>query len=52
VAAAVDGHRLLFGTDATLIDPSSAFGAVAAAGLSAEAAERVAWRNAAGLFGI
>ncbi|MEU0565627.1 amidohydrolase family protein [Nonomuraea sp. NPDC005983] len=52
VVAAVDGRRLLFGTDATLIDPSSAFGAVAAAGLTGEAAERVAWRNAAELFRI
>ncbi|GAA3654100.1 hypothetical protein GCM10022224_016320 [Nonomuraea antimicrobica] len=50
VAAGVDPARLLFGTDATLIDPSSAFGAVAAAGLTAEAAELVAWRNAAELF--
>ncbi|NUW42133.1 amidohydrolase family protein [Nonomuraea rhodomycinica] len=52
VAAAVDGRRLLFGTDATLIDPSSAFGAVAAAGLAPDLAERVAWRNAAELFAL
>lgn len=52
VVAAVDVRQILFGTDATLIDPSSAFGAVAAAGLPAETAERIAWRNAAGLFGI
>ncbi|HEX4815029.1 MAG TPA: amidohydrolase family protein [Nonomuraea sp.] len=52
VAAAVDPDRLLFGTDATLIDPSSAFGAVAAAGLTGDAAERVAWRNAAALFDL
>ncbi|WP_336205662.1 amidohydrolase family protein [Nonomuraea sp. LPB2021202275-12-8] len=52
VVAAVDDRQLLFGTDATLIDPSSAFGAVAAAGLTGETAERVAWRNAAALFAI
>ncbi|MEO3800658.1 amidohydrolase family protein [Nonomuraea sp. B1E8] len=50
VVAGVDPAQLLFGTDATLIDPSSAFGAVAAAGLTGELAERVAWRNAAALF--
>ncbi|MEV1177253.1 amidohydrolase family protein [Nonomuraea sp. NPDC049784] len=52
VVAAVDPAQLLFGTDATLIDPSSAFGAVAAARLTGETAERIAWRNAAALFGI
>ncbi|GAA1756180.1 amidohydrolase family protein [Nonomuraea bangladeshensis] len=50
VAAAVDPERLLFGTDSTLIDPASAFGAVAAAGLDEETAELVAWRNAVRLF--
>ncbi|WP_326823872.1 amidohydrolase family protein [Streptosporangium sp. NBC_01756] len=50
VAAAVDPERLLFGTDSTLIDPASAFGAVAAAGLTGAAADRLAWRNAAALF--
>ncbi|MDF5753708.1 amidohydrolase family protein [Spongiactinospora sp. TRM90649] len=52
VAAEVDDRRLLFGTDSTLIDPSSAFGSVAAAGLTGATAERVAWRNAAELFGL
>ncbi|MEU6779851.1 amidohydrolase family protein [Nonomuraea angiospora] len=52
VVAAVDPAQLLFGTDATLIDPSSAFGAVAAAGLTGETAERIAWRNAAALFAL
>ena len=52
VAAKVDARQLLFGTDATLIDPSSAFGAVAAAKLTGETAERIAWRNAAELFGL
>ncbi|MEU8246042.1 amidohydrolase family protein [Nonomuraea sp. NPDC048916] len=52
VVAAVDDRQLLFGTDATLIDPSSAFGAVAAAELTTETAERIAWRNAAALFKI
>ncbi|TDD22129.1 amidohydrolase family protein [Nonomuraea diastatica] len=50
VVAGVDPAQLLFGTDATLIDPSSAFGAVAAAGLSGQTAERIAWRNATALF--
>ncbi|WP_283136264.1 amidohydrolase family protein [Rhizohabitans arisaemae] len=50
VAAAVDPGRLLFGTDSTLIDPASAFGSVAAAGLTGDAADRLAWRNAADLF--
>ena len=52
VVAGVPATSLLFGTDATLIDPASAYGAVAASGLSGEAAERVAWRNAAELFGL
>jgi predicted TIM-barrel fold metal-dependent hydrolase len=50
VAASVDSRRLLFGTDTTLIDPAAAFGAVMAANLTDEVAERVAWRNAAELF--
>ncbi|GAA0834501.1 amidohydrolase family protein [Streptosporangium amethystogenes subsp. fukuiense] len=50
VAAAVDPKQLLFGTDSTLIDPASAFGSVAAAGLTGDAADRLAWRNAAALF--
>lgn len=50
VASLVDSRRLLFGTDATLIDPAAAFGAVLAADLSDAVAERVAWRNAAELF--
>ncbi|MEV2268391.1 amidohydrolase family protein [Nonomuraea africana] len=52
VVAGVDPGRLLFGTDSTLIDPASAFGAVAAAGLSPDVAEMVAWRNAVQLFGL
>lgn len=52
VVSAVDPAQLLFGTDATLIDPSSAYGAVAAAGLTREIAERIAWRNATDLFGL
>ncbi|WP_433377564.1 amidohydrolase family protein [Streptosporangium sp. CA-115845] len=50
VAAAVDPGQLLFGTDSTLIDPAAAFGSVAAAGLTGDAADRLAWRNAATLF--
>ncbi|WP_157245910.1 amidohydrolase family protein [Nonomuraea typhae] len=52
VAAAVNPDRLLFGTDSTLIDPSSAFGAVAAAQLAPDVAEKLAWRNAAALFNL
>ncbi|MGH3730052.1 MAG: amidohydrolase family protein, partial [Micromonosporaceae bacterium] len=50
VVAAVPDRQLLFGTDATLIDPASAYGAVAAAGGTGITAERIAWRNAAELF--
>lgn len=52
VVAGVDPHRLLFGTDSTLIDPASAFGAVAAAKLDPATAELIAWRNAVDLFGL
>lgn len=52
VVAGVDPRRLLFGTDSTLIDPASAFGAVAAARLDPVTAELVAWRNAVELFGL
>ncbi len=51
VVAGIDVAQLLFGTDSTLIDPASAFGAMAAAGLDQDVAERIAWRNAAELFG-
>lgn len=50
VFAEVDHRQLLFGTDATLIDPASAFGAIAAAKPDPALAERLAWRNAAELF--
>ncbi|MFI6595416.1 amidohydrolase family protein [Nonomuraea sp. NPDC050536] len=52
VVAGVDPRRLLFGTDSTLIDPASAYGAMAAADLDPETAELIAWRNAADLFDI
>lgn len=52
VIAQVDPRQLLFGTDATLIDPASAFGAIAAARPGLETAERIAWRNATELFGL
>lgn len=41
---------MLFGTDATLIDPASAFGAIAAARPGPVTAQRLAWHNAAELF--
>lgn len=52
VVAAVDDRQLLFGTDATLIDPASAVGAVVAAGVTGQTADRLAWQNAAALFRI
>lgn len=52
VVATVDDRQLLFGTDATLIDPASALGAVLAAGLTGLTAERLFWRNGAALFGL
>lgn len=52
VLAQVPAGQLLFGTDATLIDPASAFGTIAAANPAPDLAERLAWRNAAELFGL
>lgn len=52
VVSEVDDRQLLFGTDATLIDPASALGAVLGSGVTGATAERLAWRNAAALFGI
>jgi predicted TIM-barrel fold metal-dependent hydrolase len=52
VLDAVDARQLLFGTDATLIDPASTFGVLAAARPEPAVAERIAWRNAADLFRI
>lgn len=46
----VDSRQLLLGTDATLIDPASTFGVLAAARPDPVTAERIAWRNAAELF--
>lgn len=43
--------QVLFGTDATLLDPAVAFGQVAAADLDPDVLEDVMWRNAARLFG-
>lgn len=50
VLAEVDPRQLLFGTDATLIDPASAFGTIAAANPPEPVAELLAWRNAVDLF--
>ncbi|GIH19736.1 amidohydrolase family protein [Rugosimonospora africana] len=52
VVAAVDDRRLMFGTDATLIDPACALGSLIGAGVSGPTAERIAWRNAVELFGL
>jgi hypothetical protein len=43
-------RQLLFGTDATLIDPAVAFGLVQDAAPSAELSELLFWKNAADLF--
>jgi uncharacterized protein len=45
-------HQLLFGTDATLIDPAVALGCLADADLPADLAERMRWRNAADLLDL
>jgi len=52
VAAWVPQSQLLFGTDATLIDPAVSFGLVADARLAPDVAESMYWRNAAELFGL
>lgn len=50
VLDAVDPRQILFGTDATLIDPAATFGILAAARPAPGTAECIAWRNAAELF--
>ncbi|MFF0725640.1 amidohydrolase family protein [Streptomyces sp. NPDC004134] len=50
--AGVGVERLLFGTDATLVDPSVALGVIRDAGLRGAELERVLWGNAAELFGL
>ncbi|GAA0909149.1 hypothetical protein GCM10009557_83740 [Virgisporangium ochraceum] len=50
VAARVPAGQLLFGTDATLIDPAVSIGLVTDADLDAATRERLYWRNAADLF--
>lgn len=52
VAERVATEQLLFGTDATLIDPAVALGAVLAAGLDSDTLDAVMWRNAARVFDI
>ncbi|HEX3815060.1 MAG TPA: amidohydrolase family protein [Mycobacteriales bacterium] len=44
--------QILFGTDATLIDPAVAFGLLEDADPAPELAERIYWKNAADLFGL
>lgn len=46
----VPAEQLLFGTDATLIDPAVALGVVADAGLDDRERELMMWRNASALF--
>jgi predicted TIM-barrel fold metal-dependent hydrolase len=52
VAARVPPGQLLFGTDATLIDPAVSVGLVEDAGLGEATRERLYWRNAADLFNL
>jgi uncharacterized protein len=52
VAARVPAGQLLFGTDATLIDPAVSIGLVRDARLDDQTAQRLYWRNAADLFGL
>lgn len=44
--------RLMFGTDATLIDPSVALGALTAAAPTPAETEAIHWQNAAALFAL
>ncbi len=52
VAAHAPAGQLVFGTDATLIDPAVAFGLVEDAELDSDLAPRVYWQNAAALLGL
>ncbi|MBO0869895.1 MAG: amidohydrolase family protein, partial [Micromonosporaceae bacterium] len=52
VADRVPAGQLLFGTDATLIDPAISIGLVRDARLDDATAQRLYWRNAADLFGL
>jgi predicted TIM-barrel fold metal-dependent hydrolase len=44
--------RLMFGTDATLIDPSVALGALEGANLTPAESEAIRWKNATTLFSL
>lgn len=50
--AGVGIRQILFGTDASLIDPCVSLGVIRDARFTPEELERVLWRNAAGLFGL
>ncbi|MEU9980560.1 amidohydrolase family protein [Streptomyces sp. NPDC050856] len=50
--AGVPVERMLFGTDATLIDPCVSLGVIRDARFTDGELERVLWRNAAELFGL
>jgi predicted TIM-barrel fold metal-dependent hydrolase len=52
VASRVPASQLLFGTDATLIDPAVSIGLVEDGALDPEVAEAMYWRSAADLFGL
>jgi predicted TIM-barrel fold metal-dependent hydrolase len=45
-------ERMLFGTDAPLLDPAFVLGTYQDAGIPAADQERIYWDNAAQLFGI
>ncbi|MFE3329767.1 amidohydrolase family protein [Streptomyces sp. NPDC059176] len=51
-AAGVPVERMLFGTDATLIDPCWSLGVLRDARFTEAELDRVLWRNAAELFGL
>ena len=52
-AVAIAGpDRLLWGSDAPLLEPSFVLGTYRDAGLAPDALERVFWGNAAALFGL
>ena len=52
VARRVPAHKLLFGTDAPLLEPAFVLGTYQDAGIPAEREAAVYWDNAARLFGI
>jgi len=52
VADRIPLRQLMFGTDATLIDPAVAFGSILSADLRPDEIEHILWMNAAREFGL